>query len=108
MRGYAKSCGCSRNKTGKTWRRNIQSREHNSWNGMKERCLNPKATGYALYGGRGIRVCERWMTFKNFLLDMGPRPANTSLDRYPNPCGNYEPGNCRWASPKQQRNNRMA
>lgn len=75
-----------------------------SWYSMKTRCLNPNAASYARYGGRGIRVCTRWMQFENFLADMGMRPVGTTLDRIDR-FGNYEPGNCRWATPRQQRLN---
>jgi hypothetical protein len=82
------------------------SPEYSSWNAMMARCYLPKHTKYAEYGGRGITVAERWHSFENFLADMGPRPEGTTLDRWPNPAGNYEPGNVRWATPKQQRDNR--
>jgi hypothetical protein len=72
---------------------------------MHARCDNPKNKRYADYGGRGIRVCERWHNFVNFLTDMGERPIGKSLDRFPNNDGNYEPGNCRWASRIEQQNN---
>lgn len=72
---------------------------------MKQRCANPKATGWERYGGRGIRVCERWMDYRNFLADMGEVPEGLSIDRI-NPDGNYEPGNCRWATDKVQANNK--
>jgi hypothetical protein len=84
------------------------TREYTSWEMMNARCNNPKATGYENYGGRGITVCERWRRFENFLADMGPRPAGTTLDRWPNNDGNYEPGNCRWATRAQQLGNRRA
>jgi hypothetical protein len=72
---------------------------------MLSRCTNPKATKYRLWGGRGITVCERWYMFENFLADMGERPEGKSLDRK-DPDGNYEPGNCRWATAVEQRHNR--
>ena len=80
---------------------------YRSWGSMKSRCMNPRAHGYKYYGGRGIKVCERWLhSFKNFLADMGERPDGLTLDRYPDNDGNYEPGNCRWATWKQQAANR--
>lgn len=68
---------------------------------MKARCLNPKGKSYKDYGGRGITVCERWLTFENFLADMGVRPRGKTIDRK-NVNGNYEPGNCRWATNHMQ------
>jgi hypothetical protein len=81
---------------------------YESWSQMKQRCYNPKDPSFSDYGGRGIRVCERWRnSFENFLKDMGPRPSTGySIDRFPNTNGNYEPDNCRWAIPKQQNRNR--
>lgn len=72
---------------------------------MRTRCLNPKSEGYAEYGARGITVCARWASFEAFLLDMGERPAGTTLDRRNNDRG-YEPGNCRWATMSEQENNK--
>lgn len=72
---------------------------------MLTRCTNPKSQDWENYGGRGIRVCERWQDFKKFLADMGRKPsASHSIDRI-DVNGNYEPSNCRWATPKEQRAN---
>lgn len=79
---------------------------YKSWQKMKERCMNPNSNRYALYGGKGVKVCERWMVFENFFEDMGVRPDGTSLDRWPDRNGMYEPGNCRWATNREQERNR--
>jgi hypothetical protein len=76
---------------------------------MRKRCTNPKNVKFPTYGGRGIRVCERWLnSFPNFLADMGERPTGKTLDRHPNNDGNYEPTNCRWATAKEQRANQRS
>ena len=78
-----------------------------SWKAMRRRCLERGHHKFPRYGGRGIKVCDRWAaSFLDFLADMGERPPGTTLDRYPDPSGDYEPGNCRWATPKQQASNK--
>lgn len=83
--------------------------EYAIWCTMLSRCSNPKTPHYADYGGRGIIVCEEWKEFSCFLRDMGNRPSNKhSIDRFPNNNGNYEPGNCRWATSGQQSRNKRS
>lgn len=78
---------------------------YTAWRDMIQRCKNPKLSNYHLYGGQGIKVCDKWLKFDNFLEDMGEKPSGMTLDRTNND-GNYEPGNCRWATPKEQSRNR--
>jgi len=82
--------------------------EYSAWRSMRQRCYNKSHYAYNDYGGRGITVCDSWNeSFLNFKRDMGDRPSKKhTLDRYPNNDGNYEPGNCRWATMKEQCQNR--
>ena len=80
--------------------------EYQAWHDMKRRCFNPNAKNYSYYGGRGIFMCDRWLSFENFLADMGSRPtAKHSLDRIDNNA-DYSPDNCRWSTKKEQQNNK--
>lgn len=79
---------------------------YSSWTAMIARCTRPSQPGYKNYGGRGITVCQRWRAFDNFLADMGERPDGMTLDRFPDNNGNYEPGNCRWATKSAQNMNK--
>lgn len=104
VRGVSESCGHGRRNHlthGMT-----STPTYKSWLSMKERTGNPNAVNYGRYGGRGVAVCPRWAeSFEAFLADMGERPPGTTLDRIDS-SGNYEPGNCRWATPTEQNTNR--
>ena len=114
-RGKVRSCGCRRNELnrnsniehGHTRHGKPHSPEYRVWASMMQRCLNPKSKAYFWYGARGITVCDEWRDFKNFLRDMGSRPDGLSLDRKDN-SGNYEPGNCRWVTRREQMANTRA
>lgn len=107
--GNTKSCGCLWHDTMvdlKTTHGKSASKEFSSWLNMRSRCSNPNHKDYRLYGGRGIAICDRWNDFALFLKDMGPKPSpQHSIDRI-DFNGDYEPSNCRWATPAQQCRNR--
>lgn len=115
VRKGRKTCGCESRKAigirslihGNA-RRGKHTPEFRTWACMKNRCESPSHDKYEYYGGRGIKICERWQQFQNFLSDMGPRPHGMSIDR-DDPDGNYEPSNCKWStSIEQARNKRSA
>lgn len=105
----SKSCGCfsaDSTKERATTHGMTRTPTYTSYRAMVKRCSNPNDPAYAQYGGRGIQVCERWkISFENFLADMGLRPKRRTLDRIETN-GNYEPGNCRWATKSEQQLNR--
>lgn len=103
--GHTRSCGCQQKKAiqalSTTHGMSNKTRTYKTWKEMRRRCMNKNSTQYQWYGGRGISVCDRWNSYEAFLEDMGERPIGTTIDRI-NSDGNYEPGNCRWATSKQQ------
>lgn len=115
--GETQSCGCQRAENARRMgavsrprhgncKSGVVSLTYTSWDSMIQRCTNPKNDRWEYYGGRGIEVCQRWLTFDNFLSDMGQRPHRLlTLDRI-EVNGNYEPGNCRWADWKTQAANK--
>lgn len=109
--GNSNSCGCLGRKhatEAATTHGLSKTATYRIWRAMIHRCENKNSSYYHRYGGRGVTICKRWRaSFENFLADMGSRPsARHSIDRYPNNDGNYEPGNCRWATAREQSRNR--
>lgn len=112
-RGSKRSCGCLQSElSAERCRERLTTHGlskhplYLTWTNMRERCLNPECPAYPRYGGRGITICERWADVRNFIEDVPPRPSkHHTLDRIDNDRG-YEPGNVRWASPKEQSRNR--
>ncbi len=106
--GLSKSCGCLRDELSKVRVRThgqTRTNTYRAWRSAKTRCGNPNNEKFPIYGGRGISMCPRWANdFSKFLLDMGKCPAGLSLERK-DVDGNYEPGNCKWATRKEQANN---
>lgn len=105
--GKTKSCTCLRKQNKQGYKHGMDGTKiYSIWSHMKQRCYSPNNTNYKNYGGRGIKVCDRWLnSFANFLEDMSCHPKFLSLDRIDND-GNYCKENCRWATRKEQGNNK--
>ena len=107
--GKTKSCGCMKSTLLKTKRTTHgmsgDTKAYRAWSSMITRCFNENCKAWANYGGRGVKVCARWLKFENFFADVGNPTAGQSLDRI-NTDGDYEPGNVRWADSKTQARNR--
>lgn len=107
-KGRIKSCGCLQKeiiKKIKTTHGKTYSRVYSIWRNIITKCTYTSHKQYYDYGGRGIKVCEKWLKFENFFADMGEPPIGLTIDRI-NVNGNYEPGNCRWATKFEQENNK--
>lgn len=113
LKGNTISCGCVQKESQRL--NGLKSFKHGytilregtyiTWEAMRGRCNNPNSDWYHRYGGRGIKICERWNDFQNFLDDMGERPEGKTIDRI-DPDGDYKPSNCKWSTPKEQSNNK--
>lgn len=107
--GHTKSCGCLRKTFLKTHGESadyLHTKEYSAWAAMIKRCNNKNDPAYEDYGGRGIKVCERWLSYDNFLADAGRAPSKGhSIDRYPDNNGNYILSNFRWATASEQSRN---
>ena len=125
--GNTSSCGCAnreaaasrgkvvapilgaQNRTHGHTTRHVSTPTYASWSDAKKRCYSPQNKRFADYGGRGIKMCERWRdSFEAFLADMGEKPHGKTLDRFPNKDGDYEPANCRWATATEQAQNQRS
>ena len=107
--GHTKSCGCLKREVLAQRKQGLKGlSEYSVWCAMKARCYRRTHPEYFRYGGRGVQVCPQWLHDPaRFIKDMGPRPTlKHSIDRFPDKDGHYEPGNVRWATPKEQANNR--